>query len=84
MTWWETEEMVDYISDIELRLDEWSMSNPQMRIEEINLDRLELKIKNILSQTDQVEKRGLLEHLTNRIEELRELLSERLRRDIPS
>ena len=83
MTWWETKEMADYIFDIESRLDEWSMSNPQMRIEESNLDRLELKIKNILSQTDQSEKREFLEHLTDRIEELRELLIERLRRDVP-
>ena len=84
MTWWETEEMADYISDIESRLDEWSMSNPQMRFEENTLNQMTKKIQSILSQTDQAEKRELLEHLTNRIEELRELLIERLRRDIPS
>ena len=83
MTWWETQEMAEYISGIELRLDEWSMSNPQMRIEENNLNRLEQKIEKILSQTNQDEKKAILEHLANRIEGLRQLLIERLRRDIP-
>ena len=84
MTWWETQEMADYISDLESRLDEWSMSNPQMRIEENNLTRLEQKIEKIVSQTNQDEIRAILEHLASRVEELRELLTERLRRDIPS
>ena len=84
MTWWETEEMANYISDIEARLDEWDMSNPQMRMEESNLDRLEQKIKKTISQTSEAEKKAILEHFTHRIEELRNLLIERLRRDIPS
>ena len=34
MTWWEVEEMAVYISDVEAALDEWAMSNPQMRLEQ--------------------------------------------------
>ena len=32
MTWWEAEEMAVYVSRTEAALDEWAMSNSQMRI----------------------------------------------------
>ena len=59
------------------------MSNPEMRIEESMLIRMKDKINNILSITDEDEKKAILENLAGRIEELRNLLTERLRRDVP-
>lgn len=83
MTWWETQEIATYLSDVESRLDEWSMSNPQMRLESDSLDRLTLKITNTLSQTSGHKKRLFLEHLAGRIKDLQQHLTERLKRDIP-
>jgi hypothetical protein len=83
MTWWETQEIATYLSDVESRLDEWSMSNSQMRFESDSLDRLTVKIKKTLSQTSEDEKKMFLEHLARRVNELQQHLTERLKRDIP-
>jgi hypothetical protein len=84
MTWWETQEMAAYVSDVELRLDEWSMSNAQMRLEQDTLDRMAGKIQKTLSQTAEPDKKVFLKQLADRIGELRLHLTERLKRDIPS
>lgn len=84
MTWWEVEEVVDYVSDLESRLDEWSMSNPQMRIEQQTVDRFTKKLNKILSESETSDKKVFLTNLAGRVEELRQHLIERLKRDIPS
>ena len=83
MTWWEAEEIAIYISDVEAALDEWTMSNPQMRLEQHTVDRVAKKINRTLSETDASDKKLFLTHLANRIEALRQHLTERLKRDIP-
>ena len=84
MTWWETEEMAVYISDVEAALDEWMMSNAQMRLEQDAVDRMAKKINKTLSQTTEPEKKAFLTHLVSRVESLRQHLTERLKRDLPS
>jgi hypothetical protein len=84
MTWWEAEEMAVYISETEAALEEWAMSGPQMRIEQHNVDRVVSKLNKTLSETTEPEKRVFIEHLANRVEVLRQHLTERLKRDIPS
>ena len=83
MTWWETEEMVAYVSDVEVALDEWAMSNAQMRLEQAAVDRISEKINQTLSQTTATDKKVFLTHLANRVEGLRQHLTERLKRDLP-
>ena len=83
MTWWEVEEMAVYISDVEAALDEWAMSNPQMRLEQRAVNQIAKKINKTLSQTTAADKKAFLAHLANRVEGLRQHLTERLKRDIP-
>ena len=83
MTWWEAEEMAIYVSDTEAALDEWTMSNAQMRIEQDVVDRVAEKIKKTLSQTAEPDKKAFLAQLASRIEGLRQHLVERLKRDLP-
>ena len=84
MTWWEAEEMAVYISETEAALEDWAFSGPQMRIEQHNVDRVASKLNKTLSETTEPEKRVFIEHLANRVEVLRQHLTERLKRDIPS
>jgi 50S ribosomal subunit-associated GTPase HflX len=83
VTWWEAEEMAAYISQTEVALDEWSMSDPQMRIQQNNIDRLEKQLKHSLAEATDQEKKEFIAHLVSRIEDLRMHLTERLKRDIP-
>ena len=84
MTWWEAEEIAAYIAETEFALDEWRMSDPQMRIEQNTINRLSLKLEESLPETTEQEKKEFIVHLANRIEDLRMHLTERLKRDIPS
>jgi hypothetical protein len=84
MTWWEAEEMAIYVSKTEGALDEWTMSNSQMRLEQHTVDRITKKLNKTLSQTTEPDKKVFLVHLASRVEELRQHLTERLKRDIPS
>ncbi|MHC5161718.1 MAG: hypothetical protein ACYSO4_01135 [Planctomycetota bacterium] len=83
MTWWEVEDMATRISDIAAALDEWSMSNFQMRVEQKTIDRITQKINRVLKHTAEPDKQTLLLSLAGRAEELRGLMAERLKRDIP-
>ena len=83
MTWWEVEEMAVYISDVEAALDEWTMSNSKMRLEQDVVNRVAKKINKTLSQTTEPEKKAFLTHLAGRVGGLRQHLIERLKRDLP-
>jgi hypothetical protein len=84
MTWWEAEQMAVYVSETEAALEEWTMSGPQMRIEQNNVDRVAKKLNATLAKTTEPEKKAFIEHLAGRVEVLRQHLTERLKRDIPS
>lgn len=83
MTWWEVEEMAAYVLDVELRLDEWVMSNSEMRIEQSAVDRVTKKLDRTLSETTEPDKKAFLIDLAGRVENLRQHLIERLKRDVP-
>ena len=83
MTWWETEEMAVYVSETETALDEWTMSNVQMRLEQTAVDRVAKKIDQTLSQATEPDKKAFLAQLASRVENLRQHLIERLKRDLP-
>jgi hypothetical protein len=54
-----------------------------MRIEQNNVARVAKKL-NRLAKTTEPEKKAFIEHLAGRVEVLRQHLTERLKRDIPS
>lgn len=83
MTWWEAEEMAAYVSNTEAALEEWMMSNAQMRFEQDAVDRVAKKIDQTLSKTIEPDKKVFLANLANRVEGLRQHLTERLKRDLP-
>lgn len=82
MTWWEVEQMTLYLNKVEKKLDEWTYSNPKMRIEQKQITRLSEKIEKALSSTGHVDKRDALVYLASRIQELQEYLTERLKREV--
>ncbi|MHC4855656.1 MAG: hypothetical protein ACYS72_04555 [Planctomycetota bacterium] len=83
MTWWEVEQMAGYIEDLEQAMDEWSLSGPQMRREQQTIDTLIDKIQRTLEQGDEDYRKAFLMQLTEHVEQLRQQLAERLKRDIP-
>jgi len=84
MTWWEVEQMVGYIADLEQALDEWSLSGPEMRREQRAIDSLSGKIQRSLNrENDEDSRKAFLVQLADRVEQLRFQLAERLKRDLP-
>ncbi|MDH4203507.1 MAG: hypothetical protein OEV87_11530 [Phycisphaerae bacterium] len=83
MTWWEVEQMAGYIEDLEQAMDEWSLSGPQMRREQQTIDTLIDKIQRRLEQGDEDDRKAFLMQLTEHVEQLRQQLAERLKRDLP-
>ena len=84
MTWWEVEQMTGYIADLEKAMDEWTLSGTQMRHERQVINSLEGKIQQAFSRTEDGVKKAHLLQLAERVEVLREHLTERLKRDVPS
>lgn len=84
MTWWEVEQIASTVADLEKALDDWALSTPQMRREQVAVDSLNSKIQQALEHADQPDKKVYLVQLANRVEELRQNLTERLRRDVPN
>ena len=82
MTWWEVEQIAGAVADLEKALDEWALSGPQMRREQATVDSLDSKIQQAMEHADQPDKKVYLVQLANRVEELRQNLTERLRRDV--
>ncbi len=82
MTWWEVEQMTLYVGEVERDLDEWSLTNPKMRLEQRTVSKLARTIKNNLPTAEDPDKRDFLAHLAARIDDLQEDLTERLKRDV--
>lgn len=83
MTWWEVEQMVGYIEELEQAMDEWLLSGPEMRRQQQAIDTLSGKIQRTLEQGNEDDRKAFLVQLTERVEQLRQQLAERLKRDIP-
>lgn len=84
MTWWEVEQMTGYVVDLEKAMDEWSLSGSQMRHEQHVVNILEGKIQQAFNRARDENKRTHLLQLAERVDILREHLTERLKRDVPS
>lgn len=84
MTWWEAEQMADYIAKLERALDEWTLSGPQMHREQGAIDNLETKIQKALDRAEGEDKKVFLIQLAGRVESLRQHLTERLKRNVQS
>lgn len=82
MTWWEVEQIALYLKEIESGLDTWKFSNPKMRRENDRMTQCAEKIDKELPTINDVEKKDFLIHLADRIGELQEYLTERLKREV--
>ena len=82
MTWWEVETLAHSVNGLERRLEEWALSNPKMRIEQEKVTKLAEKIDQALPTAAEADKKDFLVHLAGRVEELREHLTERLKREV--
>lgn len=83
MTWWEVEQMAGYVADLEQAMDEWSLSGPEMRREQLAIGTLNDNIQRTLEQADEDERKAFLVQLAERVEALRQQMAERLKRDMP-
>lgn len=79
MTWFETEQLYNYIDRLETALDEWRLSRFQMQSRKVELVRLHNKINREMSSPLQPSKKDILSELSNRIEQCQEWIDERLK-----
>jgi len=77
MIWFEAEQILTYLNSLEQKLDEWSMSALEMRMEKAELDRIERKLARDPEDTMHADYEFAL---AGRISTLRNSLNERLKR----
>lgn len=82
MTWWEVEQLAVYITELEEALNDWTLTNSEMRTEFRKAERVFNKIDSAIMSIDDPEKRIFLVQIHNRIEDLQDKLTERLKRDV--
>lgn len=83
MTWWEAEQIANYLEKLEEALEDWSLTIPQMRDEMSELSRHIKKIQAELPRTWQASERLFLTQLSERAAALQEHIRERLKREKP-
>jgi hypothetical protein len=77
MIWFEAEQILTYLNSLEQRLDEWSMTALEMRLEKAELERLEKKLARDPEDTLHAD---YAFQISGRISTLRDSLNERLKR----
>ena len=82
MTWWEAEQLAIYITELEEALNDWTLTNSEMRLEQKQAERVYNRIDTAVITLEEAEKKIFLVQLCNRIEELQDKLTERLKRDV--
>lgn len=82
MTWWEAEQLAVYITELEEALNDWTLTNSEMRTEQKQAQRVYRKLEEAIAFLEEPEKRIFLIQLCSRIEDLQDKLTERLKRDV--
>lgn len=77
MIWFEAEQILTYLNSLEQKLDEWSMSALEMRLEKAELERIERKLASDPEDTMHAD---YAFQISGRISTLRDSLTERLKR----
>ncbi len=79
MTWFEMQQIAQYIEDLEAALDEWIMDPAEMRVEFAKLNRLNQKLRHELDVRPDSTKETLYRRLSRRLLQSQNTLFERLR-----
>lgn len=82
MTWWEVEQMAEKVIALEEAMDAWTLSGPEMRIEQQTVKTLAEKIQRAWDRASQRDKKAFLMELAERVELLHVQLTERLKREV--
>lgn len=78
MIWFEAEQILTYLNNLELKLDEWSLSAMEMRVEKAELERLHRQLDQ--NKPDDSMQTEYTVQLAGRIKSLQKCLEERLKR----
>lgn len=78
MIWFEAEQILTYLHNLELKLDEWSLSALEMRMEKAELARLQRQLGHRIP--DNSMKAEYVRQLSGRIKSMQDCLAERLKR----
>lgn len=80
MTWFEAQEVYEYVTNLEEALQEWALSKCMMASEQVQLSGLSLRLnREIAHDTQRPSKGELLRELCNRIQECQDCIAERLK-----
>ena len=79
MTWFEAQQVYDYVTDVETALDEWALTRYKMLSEKVALSRLRLKIRRDLARDSRSSKGILMREICYRIQECQDCITERLK-----
>jgi hypothetical protein len=78
MIWFEAEQILTYLHGLESKLDDWSLSTVDMRIEKAELERLHRRL--VRQKPENAMKAEYLSQLSGRIKSLQPSLEESLKR----
>lgn len=78
MIWFEAEQILTYLHNLELKLDEWSLTAMEMRMEKAELARLQRQLGHQVPESSM--KAEYVRQLSGRIKTMQDSLSERLKR----
>lgn len=78
MIWFEAEQILTYLHNLELKLDEWSLTAMEMRLEKAELARLQRQLGHQVPESAM--KAEYVRQLSGRIKSMQDSLSERLKR----
>lgn len=79
MTWFETQQIDDYITGLENALDEWTLNRIDLQVEQAELSRLGEKLNGEIFSDTQPPRKNLLFELFNRIQQCQISIAERLK-----
>ena len=80
MTWYEAEQIDEYLHRIETDLEQWSMDAVQMRYEQTQLERVIRKLDQKAQNESNPKRIRYIHELVNRISNCEEAIQERLKR----
>ena len=79
MTWFETEQIYDFLSRLENALEEWALSRYQMQSAQAELGRLHRKLNKECYGPGAASKQEILRELFGRIQQCQNSINERLK-----
>ena len=79
MTWFETEQIVEYVAQVWQALEDWTLDRVEMRDAQVELLRLRRKLKAEISRHANTAQNAVLQQILGQLQECRQCLNERLK-----